>query len=486
MTTMIGKHFLAPSSSLASGCLALMAFAPSGSPALAQGVQGSLTDNLIGLVNFKQALVSRDYWATPEGALIKLETPVAGDPVLEVLLPPGLSGHPTLSESFKIQFPLHIAQIPVERRAMILGFHHYGVSEQALFNPNTSLPQICAQKGWLLVAPRGLNQVNFANEPSQKAVEAVLDFVDKYFDWNQDRIYGVGFSMGGLNALSFGLRHQDPGDWRLAGVISHMGTVDPIYAYNNGSAELMQIMQWPTVFAGSPIAQPFNYERVTAGKITVGNVIDSQFGPSVNLLDTRVYLSINQNDTEIDLKLQNDALASYLASEGLDVLVHKFNGPALHSWSTLDDDAAVAWIESGFAPDAAPVNGPPVEIFADRPGTYRFTEVRSLTPNKVARFNIVEGGAGSNSFGILGTRAVLELAIDTAAINVQVNQALSFTTWSTDGTAPTFVIKNFPQWPSSVLVNGLAPAALNWNPQTKDLSVRPTTTGQFCTVSITP
>jgi predicted esterase len=486
MTNSSGKFFAALRSAPSLVGSLTLAAVLCASGAWAQGVVGGLTDTLIGVVNFKQAQNIRDYWTTPEGALIKFDPPVAGDPVLEVLLPPGLSGHPTLAESFKIQFPLKIGQIPVDRRAMVIGFHHYGVSEQALFNPNTSLPQICAQKGWLLLAPRGLNQVNFANEPSQKSLEAVLDFVDKYFDWNTERMYGVGFSMGGLNALSFGLRHQDPGDWRLAGVIAHMSTVDPIYAYANGSAELMQIMQMPIVFGGSPTALPFNYERVTAGKITAGNVIDSLFGPSVNLLDTRVYISINQNDPETDLKIQSDALANYLSGEGLDVFVKKFNGSAVHSWSTLDDDAAIAWIESGLAPGAQPINGPPVELFADRVGTYRFTEVRALTPDKVARYNIVEGSAGSNSFGILGTRAVLELAIDTEAINVHVNQALSFTTWSTDGTAPTFVIKNFPQWPTSVLVNGLAPAALNFNPQTKELSVRPTNTGQFCTVAITP
>jgi pimeloyl-ACP methyl ester carboxylesterase len=465
---------------------ALLANALAPQVACAQGFAAAYSQPSTGPVPFLQAASSGAYSVTPEGALWRVLPSVSGDPLIEVLLPPGVSGHPTLAERFKLQFPLNIGKIPVQRRAMVLGFHHFGVSEQALFNPNTKLPMICQQRGWLLLAPFGLVDTNFANEPSQRALEAVLAFVDKYFDWNAERIYAVGFSMGGLNALSFGLRHQDPGSYRLAGLVSHVGTVDPIYAYNTGPLNLQLIMQNPLVFGGSPTSVPFNYERVTAGRINSGNALDVSLAPSTNLLDTRVYLSINQNDPETGLKLQNDALASYLSSQGLDLLVNKYSGPALHSWSTLDDVTACNWLESGVAPGAAPINGPPVEIFADRPARYRFTEVRGLSPSRVARYNIVLGGAGSNSFGVLGTRNLLELAIDVTQLGLQTGQTLAFTTWSTDGTAPTFVIEQFPQSPNSIQVNGLAPAAWSYDPQSKELSIRPTNNGSFVTVVIAP
>lgn len=463
---------------------ALLASALAPERASAQSFAAAYTQPNSGPVPFLQAAASGAYWITPEGALWRVLPSVSGDPLLEVLLPPGISGHPTLAERFKLQFPLNIGKIPVQRRAMVLGFHHFGVSEQALFNPNTKLPMICQQRGWLLLAPFGLIDTNFANEPSQRALEAVLEFVDRYFDWNTERIYAVGFSMGGLNALSFALRHQDPGSYRLAGLVSHVGTVDPIYAYNTGPASLQILMQNPLVFGGTPTSVPFNYERVTAGRINTGNAIDVSLAPSANLLDTRVYLSINQNDPETGLKLQNDALANYLSSQGLDLLVNKYNGPVLHSWSTLDDVAACNWLETGVAPGAAPIHGPPLEIFADRPARYRFTEVRALTPSCVARYNVVLGGAGGNSFGLLGTRNLLELAIDVTQLGLQIGQTLTFITWSTDSTAPTFVIEKVAQRPTSIQVNGLAPAAWSYDAPKKELSIRPTDTGAFATVVV--
>lgn len=477
---------LIPASTALALCATLLAGGLVPGRAAAQGFAAAYTQPNTGPVPFAQAAASGAYSITPEGALWRVLPSVSGDPLLEVLLPPGVSGHPTLAERFKLQFPLNIGKIPVARRAMVLGFHHFGVSEQALFNPNTKLPMICQQRGWLLLAPFGLVDTNFANEPSQRALEAVLAFVDKYFDWNTERIYAVGFSMGGLNALSFGLRHQDPGSYRLAGLVSHVGTVDPIYAYNTGPLNLQLLMQNPLVFGGTPTSVPFNYERVTAGRINAGNAIDVNLAPSANLLDTRVYLSINQNDPETGLKTQNDALASYLSSKGLDLLVNKYSGPVLHSWSTLDDVAACNWLESGLAPGAAPINGPPVEIFADRPARYRFTEVRALSPARVARYSVVLGSAGSNSFGVLGTRNLLELALDVGQLGLQTGQTLSFTTWSTDGTAPTFVIEDFPQTPSSIQVNGLAPASWAYDPASKELAIRPTSNGAFATVVIAP
>jgi len=59
------------------------------------------------------------------------------------------------------------------------------------------------------VAPRGIYKENFGAPLPQDQQQQVIDWVLAHYPIDRDRIYGIGFSMGGGGVASYAARHLD-------------------------------------------------------------------------------------------------------------------------------------------------------------------------------------------------------------------------------------------------------------------------------------
>ena len=109
--------------------------------------------------------------------------------------------------------------------ALIL-FHSYYEDPTAL-ETRTSFFDEAMARGWFVIAPLGANIANFGIDYAQQNTEDALEFVWANFGSfiDQERVYGVGFSMGGGWASSYAARHVGLGDIRMAAQLIHTGTL---------------------------------------------------------------------------------------------------------------------------------------------------------------------------------------------------------------------------------------------------------------------
>jgi dienelactone hydrolase len=395
------------------------------------------------------------FLTTPEGAAWKFIGPSAGDPLLQLILPPGLSGNPTTPEIFNIQLPLKKlgnGSPPGALPGVIVGYHQFGVSQNAI-HLGSFLPDFAAAYEMILIAPLGLSQINFGNLNSQASLQAVLEFIENYFPFDRDRIYGVGFSMGGLSAYANAISRQDPADYRFAGIATHMGTVDPIAEYNLTTPEVQAVLENDVHFGASPDADVFSWERALAGRGTPELVIDPDLAPIANLRDIRLHISVNLNDPVTLLLNQATAMASYVGAQGWGADLRIYSGPADHSWMQFDLDRALRFIFTGGPAPIDPVAPGPIEIYADD----------------------------------TGTRGVRRLAIDLDALpSLSESQPMTLSHFASDGVPITLELRDFDQAPSLVLVNGLAPLAWSYVAGNQTLRISPTDDGSFALIQVFP
>lgn len=403
------------------------------------------------------------------------------DPTLEVILWPPYSGHPEFPERFLLQFPMGPGSYNPDKKALVIGFHPYGVSEKSIFVA-TILPYLCAEQGWILLAPYGQVDTNFANELSQQALEASLGLIRTIIGYNEKKVYTVGFSMGGLNAVSFAMRHLEHGKRRVAGVINHTGTMDVAFEYNLGNPIVQGLMEDAMHFGGSPAQVPFEYDRISPFRVKA-NKVDPLKAPVTNLRHLPFYLHLNLQDPNTHLVQHNVALRDYLLAQGATVQTHSVNAGPQHAWATLPMREAIEWISQFELPNDPPA----IDVFADREAGYFYTDVRDLQPNQHARYqvSIKSGGTG---FQLLKTQALNELAFDLAGMGLDPLTALTIDHMSADSTPDTLVLQGYASPPGAVLINGSEAIAGSWshNPLKQELTLQPSPFGTFSLVQILP
>jgi hypothetical protein len=123
-----------------------------------------------------------------------------------------------------------------ELSPLLMGFHQFEAGEQD-FCLNTGFFGEAFSRGWYVVAPLGAVQYNFGYPEAQDNTELVLDFCMAYLGHaiDSDRIYGVGFSMGGGWVSSQAARHQDASRSRFAAIVNHTGGVDLAHIYSQSA-----------------------------------------------------------------------------------------------------------------------------------------------------------------------------------------------------------------------------------------------------------
>jgi len=426
-------------------------------------------------------------WASgPHGVHYRKVPSYTGDPTFEVLIRAPYSGNPLLPERLLVQIPAGFYQQPFHERAVVVGFHSFSVSEKDIFI-NTTLPFEAAQRKWMLIAPYGLSDTNFANPQNQASFAAVAHILYSLIPFNYGRVYGVGFSMGGLNALSFGMRHLDRQQLQFAGLVVHTAPVDMVKVFETGSPAVQWRLSNAKHFAGTPISAPFEYERVSPVRLLPNGLVDPDHAPIVNFEGRPIYLHTNLADPLTDLVAGMSELRTFLQARGANIVEHLSYEPAIgHHWASLPLTAALDFVGAYSLPTAPSSK---IEVFADAPGRWMHTEVASISPASHGHFTleIAPTSLGTlNSFALEGTSDLQGLILKPGQLGLDPSNPVSFLHASADASADTIFLQGYPSPPTSVLVGGAPPAYLSHDPVRQELEIRPTTDGHAVQVDIIP
>jgi pimeloyl-ACP methyl ester carboxylesterase len=376
----------------------------------------------------------------------------AGAATHEVLLAAPASGDATRSERALVQLPE--LEPGARAGALVIAFHGFGRSEREVFL-ETNLPAECARRGWVLVAPYGLTDTNFASQASQRAVGALLSRLHDLAPHDPRRVYAVGFSMGGLTALSFAMRHQDPRGLRVAGVVCHSPTLDLEQTFARGRAPVRRDLI--EQFGGPPRAAPFAYARISPARFLPSGLVDPGAAPIVQLEGVPIFLHINLADPDPRRVEQVFELRRFLVARGAQVIEDLAFAPEDgHRWGTLPLVRALD-VVGAHASVGVPRR---LEVFADRPGRYGPLEVRSLSAEAHGRARVL---AAPGELELHASAGLEQVAFDLPLAGIDPGRPLTLSWSSADGSGDQVALGGYQRVPARVTYDGQLAPPRTWS-----------------------
>jgi predicted esterase len=393
----------------------------------------------------------------PNGVLVSA-LPVPGYPdAYNVTLRNTGSGY---EESFVLQIPRFAPPGP---RPMLVAFHRANVSHADAFLW-TKFPEECRRRGWYFVAPLGGSQRHFSSLVSQINTQLVLDVVCHGYPIDRQRIYGVGFSMGGGAVATFAARHLDPDSPHFAAILNHTGTVSISDAfaldYDDNDADDGPLPNGPNLEApdlmefwngGTPATAAFSFQRCSTIDIDpLSGLVGSGTDLARNLGNLKVMTVLATGDTHPYLPFQTQTWVGHLASLGVDntFVSVQYVG---HSWDALDAHAACEW----FSPlhDIAPSGG---NQLADEDGqaVFRF-RVKQDQAGQFTPFQWYVDTA-ANRLSMWGASNLQRVSVDAQDLGLSYLGTLRWNHSNADGTADELLLTGVPYAPLLVLRDGQA------------------------------
>jgi len=283
-------------------------------------------------------------------------------------------------------FLLGIPPEPLEPAPLLVLFHQYSVSERDTYI-KTSFFKEAMQRGWYVLAPLGAHQLNFGIEYAQRNTEVCLNWVTDFFGGalDSERVYGVGYSMGGGWLMAYAARHIDSSGVRFAALLNHTGTlsVADIYARCPNPA----LFNHPEMFGGPPSTNEIGYQRASVMHVwPQADAVDLTSDLARNLHQVYIESWYAKFDNTCRLIFQSLLFNRYLlASPYLDQrftssVVELMTG--LHTWGILDE----AQILDSLGRVRLQPNTGTTNILADRDARYHHIDVEQLTPDVLSPF----------------------------------------------------------------------------------------------------
>lgn len=393
-------------------------------------------------------------WSTPWGRQVKAVS--VGPGVYAITLNRTGSGW---SERFLVGLPQSSASFAP---ALVL-FHGYGEEPEDLL-ANTDYFAKAQARGWFVIAPLGAHKFNYSIPYAQHNVERALGWCAKHLPIDLDRMYAVGFSMGGGMATSYAARHQNPKRGRFAAVVNHTGTVSIQDCYWMTSDK--NLMESPLMFGGSPIEQLFAYQRASTIDLAPGG---TGVDPNSDMLRNLTHLSVKTFAASFDpvtfLVNQTQLFADQLTLRGGSANLYLANA-SQHSWSTLDENATLNWLDGISLSERGP--NQVHSLLADRKGRwYDF----NLVQHQTQRFTPLTWFASpaSNKLYLVNTANLKRVLCHTTRLGLNPSQPLEVVFGSTDGRATDIALRGFASAPTQVRRNGTSSSSWSWNATTRVL-----------------
>lgn len=369
---------------------------------------------------------------------------------------------------FQEKFLLHVpTPRPVGPTPMLVVFHKFGSNHFDVFQ-NTTFLQEAAARGWFLVCPLGASKKSFSSVESQLNIEAVLDFTTALFTVDPDRIYGVGFSMGGGAVTNYAARHLDPARPMFAAIVNHSGGVDLYDSYRNEPGAQFIFDFWfgngsagsadPWRMARSSVIQRDPHSQQVLGGMDLAR----------NLLPMSMRSVRASQDGVAYLMPQNDALDSHLKALGVQqggrygYYVLPYVG---HSWDMLNEKATCDWL-------AARSRELPTEasLLADRNGVYYHFDVEQSVGGSFSPFHF-RVDSTSNELTLDGTENIERIVVDTVGAGLDASQGMRVHVGTLDGQGDRLSLRSVPHWPSQVLRDGIVETSWSYEPTTELLTL---------------
>lgn len=329
--------------------------------------------------------------------------------VLPFVIPSGPGGtETTYVEAIRYQIPVdYDPQGPA--RPLVVAYHGFGTSANSVSNQST-VDEECNARGWFYLAPTGLDDQLFGTPIVQQHVRVAIQWMLDTFNIDPDRIYMVGFSMGGGIVTSFASRHRDPQGIMIAAVGTVAGTFDWALTYARSPNDLKTLMHHELNFGGPPSTELFAYQASSTLYFappyppSLGSVSPA-FSMGVNLHDVPTYLVVDDTDPIPETILGAFGVDALLQSKGGEVQFELVSGtvdpgppaiPAPHSWLILDEVQLFDFFE-GRTAQRYPET---FEVLAEKDGATSWTVYEQDTPEAFVRFSATADAAGLAASGV--------------------------------------------------------------------------------------
>jgi len=360
---------------------------------------------------------------------------------------------------WKERFLLAVPAVPLTPAPLLVMFHGYSATEWDSYY-NTPIMKDAMKRGWYVAAPLGAHNVNYGITYAQANIEVVLDWIDQLFWVDHDRVYGLGFSMGGGAAASYAARHLDPDHLRFAALVNHTGSTSLSHTY--WSVTNHDLFDMPEMFGGSPTLYPFEYARCSVMDLALDGVtVDPATDMAHNLahIPTLDVVASNEPSATYYLRTQTLALHDWLGIlGGIETLLEPIAFE--HVWGTLDSQTALNFLESHTL--AVPGEGMHT-LLADRDGAWHHFQVFQHQAGEFTPFRFSMSEA-LNQIVIDQTDNLQRLVIDTDSIGLDTSLLLKVILGSQSGQMQTITVPGYPVSPSQVTRNGLITGNYLWDP----------------------
>jgi len=319
------------------------------------------------------------------------------------------------------------------------------------------------------MAPLGAQQVNYGIPYAQTNIAYALDFVTNVIPYDPDRVYGIGFSMGGGTVMSYAARHLDPDHPRFAAIVNHTGTVSVSHTYYNvGDTSNFDN---ELTFGGSPAEFPFLYSRSSVVDV---DATTSQVDPNTDQARNLTHVPVLNQHADFDplsyIVTQTQVVYAWLnamAGSETYLLTPPFAG---HAWSTIDEPTALDFLYSKSL--QVPTEGTH-RILADRDAAWHHFRITQDVAGAFTPFRWTLQG-NLNRLTLDQTENLASVIIDTesAGLNTAVNLELVLGTG--DNTAEEVTLTNYSLLPQEVLRNGVVMTLgvdWEWHPTAQTVTV---------------
>lgn len=339
-------------------------------------------------------------------------------------------------------------------RPLLVVFHRFGVSEVDAI-VTTRLFEEARRRQWHVVAPRSWGAIHFSSQLSKIHTRAVLDWATTNLDVDDQRIYAVGFSMGGGAALNYAATNLGANEPRFAAVAALTPLLDHEHAY---SVEVQTTRDtYDDIFGNGSLnsADPYLMRRSGLFQLDPLQQVVPGTDLARNLAHTNVFNLRASSDIPY-LMTQFDAFVAHLAGLPLvsaqhTSLVTNFVG---HSWDAFDERLVCDWLR--LFQLQTPTSG---NTLADANRAYFHFDVEQDVSTAFSPFSWNLDGA-NNTFTLSATANLQSLRVRTLAAGLSNTAPLTITLSAADGLADEVILTDLPLAPVQVLRDG-APTA-NW------------------------